>query len=102
MITDTVSISEFLKAGRITMQADWHGCNPNMPDSANMDHGSVSSPSWSHDDESTSRKATATTEAPKAEDCLIVVASDAAGIDKARGFEDWCDELRVRHGQPQG
>ena len=96
MITDTVSIGQFVKENHISMTADWADwadSNPNMLDSENMDHwkcvlrhGNRSmtvyfSQGYGHNGK-----------APKTASVLDCLASDAAGVDNARDFADWCSE----------
>lgn len=93
MATDTVTIAEFVKANSIRLTAErWHE-NPSMPDSSNMDHWKCLliagksrmtvyfSMGYGHKGK-----------APKADDVLDCLASDASGIENARSFEDWCGD----------
>ena len=93
MPTDTVSIAEFIKSNRIRMTAERTDSNPSMDDSANMDH-------WKCLLRAGNSRMTVTFSMgfghhgaePKAEDVLDCLSSDAAGIENAQSFEDWCSE----------
>jgi hypothetical protein len=94
MITDTVTIAQFVKDHRITMTAERTDRNPNMEDSAAMDHWkcvlrcsghSMTVPfsmGYGHNGKE-----------PKAEMVLDAIASDSASVDNCRGFEDWCNDF---------
>ena len=94
MITDTVTIAQFIRENRIRMEVMWHGCNPNMPDAENMDHwtcilrrpGHTLTVYFSQGYGHNGRE-------PKAASVLDCLASDSASIDNARGFEDWCSDF---------
>ena len=116
MITDTVSIGEFVKANRISMTAERTDNNPNMDDASNMDHWKVvltikalreGFDTW-HGYKGklgacqySTRKLTTyfsqgyghNGREPKVTDVLDCLASDSSSIDNARGFEDWCGDF---------
>lgn len=93
MITDTVTIDSFIRVNRIRMDAERTDSNPNMDDSAHMDHWKCVlkmgykrmtvyfSQGYGHNGRE-----------PKVADVLDCLASDAAGVENARSFEDWCSE----------
>lgn len=92
------SIQEFVREHDITMTAEWADSNPNMPDSANMDHWKVTFKRRNVDGQ---RRQLTTYfsmgyghngREPKAEDVLDCLASDASGYHNARSFEDWASE----------
>ena len=113
MHTDTVSIEQFCKDNRIVMNAFRVDSNPNMGDSARMDHwkvklvrtfegsASYTSRETGHSSKRTYTKAFTTFFSmgyghhgaePGVQDVLDCLASDASGIDNVRSFEDWCSE----------
>jgi hypothetical protein len=94
MAIDTITIAEFVKTYHIRMTAMRAQSNPNMPDSSSMNHWKCILRRPSH---------TLTVffsmglghngKEPAAEDVLDCLASNAASIDNARGFEDWCADF---------
>lgn len=115
MATGTVTIKQFIKENRISMTASWCDSNPNMDDSANMDHWKCifnikalkeGFDTW-HGYKGKLGACQYTTRAmtvyfsqgyghngksPKVDSVLDCLASDAAGVENARNFEDWCSE----------
>ena len=116
MITDTVTIAQFVSVNQISMTADRTDSNPNMEDSANMDNwkcvlsikvlregfdtwhgykGKLGARQYA------TRKMTVpfsmgyghNGKEPKAEMVLDAIASDSASVDNSRGFEDWCSDF---------
>ena len=93
METDTVSMADFIKGNHIRMTAERVDSNPNMDDSANMDHWKCLfragnsrmtvyfSMGYGHHGAE-----------PEADEVLDCLASDASGIENARSFEDWCGD----------
>ncbi|MGC1583312.1 MAG: hypothetical protein WA766_17640 [Candidatus Acidiferrales bacterium] len=116
METVTVTVSQFVKANQISMTAERTDRNPNMDDSANMDHWKVvltikalkeGFDTWhgykgklGARQYSTRKLTTYFSQdyghngaEPKVTDVLDCLASDASSIDNARGFEDWCSDF---------
>ena len=104
MITDTVTIAQFVRENRISMTADRCDSNPSMPDSENMDHwkcvlrlanGPMTAKSGPSKRAMTvyfSMGYGHNGKAPKVADVLDCLSSDASGFENARSFEDWCSE----------
>lgn len=114
MITNTVTIAQFVEVNRIVSGAYRVDSNPNMPDSDNMDHWKVTLvrgvlkegfDTW-HGYKGklgacqyTKRKLTVYFSMgyghhgaePKAAEVLSCLADDASGSDD-HSFEDWCSE----------
>ncbi len=103
MITDTVSIEQFVAENRITMEVKRAERNPNMADSSQMDHWKVT---LVRKDPATYRvkrayRMTITFSMgyghhgaePKVGDVLECLASDASSVDNAGDFERWCAEI---------
>ena len=115
MPTDTVSIEQFVSENRIIMTAERTDSNPNMQDSANMDHwkcvliikalkegfdtwhgykGKLGACQY------TTRRMTVyfsqgyghNGKEPKVLDVLDCLASDASSVDNS-DFESWCGEM---------
>ncbi len=86
-----MNIREWCQEKRITATAERVDSNPTMEDGGDMDHWRVTlrrgkrrmvthySLGWGHNGR-----------APKAEEVLDCIASDAAGVENARDFSDWC------------
>ncbi len=84
---------EFTAKNKITSTAEWADSNPHMPDSQNMDHWKVTLRrdrkrltvyfymGYAHSGKQ-----------PQADDVLDCLASDSAGLENARDFEDWAAE----------
>ena len=89
----TTTLAEFIERNKITLQATETDRNPHMADSENMDHWRVTL---------TCNRRTFTLyfskgrghhgAEPTADEVLDCLASDASGVDNARGFEDWASE----------
>jgi hypothetical protein len=90
------TLTDFIRSARITMTADRADDNPHMQDSHEMDH-------WrcilrANGDQR--RRLTVPFSmgrghngaAPELADVLDCLASDSAGLENARDFEDWCGE----------
>lgn len=90
-----MTVQEFIAANNLHFSSERTWRNPNMEDSADMDHWKVTilcanteqqmelvfSMGKGHE----GRK-------PELEDVLDCLASDAAGVENARSFEEWCSE----------
>jgi hypothetical protein len=115
MATDTVTIGQFVEENGITIKSVPTDHNRNMADSANIDHWQVTLVRRTYTQPGTfvnpqsgsirngkehSRRMTLTFSKgyghhgaePTATEVLDCLASDAAGIDNAVSFEDWCSE----------
>lgn len=87
------TLADFINAHHITADAQHADSNPNMDGSENMDH-------WRVTLRRPGRKMTVyfsmgrghNGKAPKADDVLDCLASDAAGVENAQSFEDWASE----------
>lgn len=92
------TLREFIKANRITMRAEWADDNPHMTAARDMDH-------WKctivrRDDDGTRAQMTVyfsqgygrNGKEPRVCDVLNCLASDASGVENARGFMDWACE----------
>lgn len=85
------TVQDFIDANKIKMTVERTDSNPHMDDSRNMDH-------WKCVMRRPAARLTVYYSrgyghkgaAPDPGDVLDCLASDAAGIDNARGFEDWC------------
>ena len=87
------NVQQFIATNKITLTADWADSNPHMIDSQNMDHWKVTlrrgrkrltvyfSMGYAHNGKP-----------PQADDVLDCLASDSAGHDNARDFENWAAE----------
>jgi hypothetical protein len=92
MDTDTMTIEQFVTDNGITLRAERTDRNPNMADSANMDH-------WKTTLRRGKARMTVTFSMgyghkgaePKVTDVLDSLASDAAMTDDY-SFDDWCGE----------
>ena len=107
METATVTIAGFIEANRISLTAKRTDTNPNMDDSANMDHWKCvlikRAETLDNGITVTIRPARMTVyfsqgyghngKQPKADSVLDCLASDAASVENARSFEDWCGDL---------
>jgi hypothetical protein len=86
-----MNMQEYITMHGITMRADYADTNPNMPD-PNMNHYKCLF--RSHGRQMTVAFSTGSGwhRDPEASDVLECLASDAAGIENARSFEDWASE----------
>ena len=92
MVTDTVTIDQFIDNNGITIKAKSVDRNPHMSDT-DMDH-------WKCVLARPGKRMTVTFSKgyghngaePTAAEVLDCLASDAAGLDNSRNFEDWCSE----------
>jgi hypothetical protein len=94
MLIDTITIEQFVIAHGITMKSTRTNHNPNMQDSANMDHWRVElrkgrkqmtlvfSQGYGHKGMP-----------PNVYGVLDCLASDAGTVQTASDFEEWCSEL---------
>jgi hypothetical protein len=92
-MTDTKTLAAFIATNKIKARAAWTDRNPHMEGSDRMDNWKVQlrmgakrlsvyfSMGMGHGGAE-----------PGADDVLNCLASDAAGIENASSFEDWCDE----------
>jgi hypothetical protein len=92
-MTQTQTLASFIDEWHIRVTATRTDRNPSMEDSANMDHWRVRligphgrmslvfSKGYGHNGEP-----------PAVAEVLSCLASDAAGIENARDFADWCSE----------
>ena len=88
-----MKLQDIISENKITMTAEWTDSNPNMADDQNMDHWKVVlrrpgrqlttyfSMGYGHNGNE-----------PKAADVIDCLASDAAGFENARSFEDWAGD----------
>lgn len=93
MTTELKPINRVIEGAALTMTSKRVSRNPQMPDSENMDHWQVKlkrgrdtmtlyfSKGYGHSGQ-----------APTVEEVLDCLASDAAGFDNARNFEEWASE----------
>src|SRR3990167_2453382 len=73
MVTDTVTIDQFIDNNGITIKAKSVDRNPHMSVTFSKGYGHNGAE-------------------PTAAEVLDCLASDAAGLDNSRNFEDWCSE----------
>lgn len=92
----TTTLKQFIRQHKIRMTAEWADSNPNMMTDENW---SRSATHYRCVLRCGKRQMTvpfsqgsAHTKEPSAEDVLNCLASDAAGYENARSFEDWCSE----------
>lgn len=86
-------MSEVLSGVRISMNADSADSNPNMDDSANMDHWKCKIRCGSHSMTVIfSMGMGHHGKKPELYEVLDCLAADAAGYENARSFEEWCGE----------
>ncbi len=88
-----MTINDFIKSAGLTMSAAWTDHNPTMENSEHMDHwrciiragkarmSLVFSMGSGHGGKR-----------PELADVLDCLASDAAGYENAKGFDDWCGD----------
>lgn len=90
------TVNEFIKDLGITVAATRVDANPNMADSADMDHWRLSMRSSVNMTKMTvyfSMGRGLNGREPKLDEVLDCIASDAASVENAQSFEDWCGEL---------
>jgi hypothetical protein len=112
MASDTLTIDQFVTSNRITITCNRVDRNPNMEDSHRMDNWkcllvrTFETETLYTDKTGESKPRTYTARMtvhfskgfglkgaePTAAEVLDCLASDAAGIENARSFEDWCSE----------
>jgi hypothetical protein len=87
------TLAEFLTAHPIRMMTTRTETNPHMKDARNMHHYRCSLRTDSGRSLSVPfSMGMAHTTSPTAEDVLDCLASDSAGVENSKSFEDWCGE----------
>jgi hypothetical protein len=94
MSTETKTIADFITEQHIGMAVERANNNPNMDDSADMSHWLCR---FNHPDGRQMRVHFSmgsghAGKAPRADEVLDCLASDAAGVSNAQSFDDWCAE----------
>jgi len=90
----TRTLAQFIAANRIRISSEWTASNPNMDDSARMDHWKVTLRSGKRQMTLTFSKGFGHNGAePTADEVLDCLASDSASVENARDFEDWAQEF---------
>jgi hypothetical protein len=94
MNDDTIKLDDFIASAFITATATPTDRNPNMNDGETMAHWRVTlrRPGNHKMTVYFSMGSGHHGKAPEAADVLDCLASDAAGIENAQSFEDWCGE----------
>lgn len=90
------TLAEFIETHGITMTAEWADANPNMDAGQWLDRASHYKCKFRLGRRQLSTffsMGSAHTEEPTAADVLDCLASDAASVDSARSFEDWCSDI---------
>jgi hypothetical protein len=88
----TKTLTSFIADNRIAMKATMTDHNPNMDKSERMDHWHCQLRIPGHRMALVFSMGPALCREPTAADVLDCLASDASGLENARGFEDWCAE----------
>lgn len=98
--TETITLGAFIREQRLSMTAEWTDSNPNMDDSAQMNHWKCKIRAGASGKGQRRTQMTlvfsqgyAHTGEPKLKDVLDCLASDSSSIENARSFEEWASDF---------
>jgi len=86
------TMKQFVKENRVRIQCEWSYENKNDPDWKDANHYKVTLKMGHKQLTTYFSMGYAHTKEPTAEDVLDAIASDSAGIENARSFEDWAGD----------
>lgn len=86
------TMKSFIERNRIKINSEWADENKNAPDWKDANHYKVTLRMGKKQLTTYFSQGYAISGEPKADDVLDCMASDAAGIENARSFEDWASE----------
>ena len=87
-----MNTKQFVRKHRVSINNKWSDSNPYMPDSLNMNHWKVTLKHNGRQYTTYYSMGYGLSGEPTAADALDCLASDAAGYENARSFEDWAGD----------
>lgn len=88
-----MNMKEFVTKNRIKINVEWAESNKNMPDHKDANHYKVTLKMGNKQLTTYFSQGYGITGEPEADRVLECLASDSAGVENARSFEDWAADL---------